>query len=179
MSQALGGFLPIPLQVTQQSGVVIDHAESKRRFPLSAFRADLPRCVMEIQMPEATDELALIGPDLAIVESGLGRCSARCMGRAHACLPGPAPEPHVADHRGIGGLSAAFRMSGEISFEIVRVQLPAPASVVAVVVLEPALDLGREMPRASRVGPELAAQAPDRILVMLEALVIPALDRGQ
>ena len=73
MHQLLGGLVPVPLDVTGESRVVIDDAEQQRCHPGPRGRQHLLRTVMEVEVPQTVHVLGLEAAHLALLEPCRGR----------------------------------------------------------------------------------------------------------
>ena len=92
MHQGLCGLIQVPLQMTDQAGVVIDDRQHQRCGPGPGTGEHLARAMMEVQMPQGVDVLRLVAAHLTGLEASGG-------------LLGPGRAPRIA------GDAAAARLA--------------------------------------------------------------------
>jgi hypothetical protein len=145
MDEALGGLTEIPLGVAGQARAVVEDREQDRVDPLPLVREYLERAVMEVQVPQATDVLGLVGTHLAAFTATL--CDAA---RSFAGLLEQPLGQHEAAERRVG------RQAPEVGKQdqVVEVELVAPLGMLLVL---PPQGLG-ELMCDRRLAPTVAAR---------------------
>jgi hypothetical protein len=158
--QHLGGFVGVPLQVTDQARAIVDDAEQQRREPGSGRREHLARAVMEIQVPQRRDVLDLEAAHLALFQAiARGqRAGGVALGGGAAHHPvglQVAPHARIGRHRGGG--------AGEGRGQVVAMQLGGPTGMIAVLRLQGLAGGGQHTREGPAVGAHAIAQHRHRI----------------
>jgi hypothetical protein len=102
MHQGLGGLIEVPLQVADQTRVVVDDRQHQRCGPGPGTGEHLARTVMEVQMPEGVNVLGLVAAHLAGLQAPGSLLSARGSPGIGAAAMQPGTL-HKTAHGGIGG----------------------------------------------------------------------------
>ena len=126
MGEALGTFAAVPLDVTGQARVVVEHAQHLGPDPASLSGQDLARGFVIVEVPEAVDVLGLVAAHLASFQTFPGEKLSGC-GMARKSSPAhKALALHVTQERGIGRERSDRGFAEHELLEVVVVQLHAP-----------------------------------------------------
>ncbi len=143
MHQGLGGLVPIPLEMADQAGVVVEDAQQQRGCPGTGRGQHRDRPMMEVGVPEAVDVLGLVAAHLQLFQApfrlpGTGGIALwRPLAEVPPCL-------EVAPDGAIGGDRPQGLVLCRQGQQVVVVQLDRPARVLPVLGLERLDDGSRE-----------------------------------
>lgn len=100
MHQAGGGLIQVPLQMAEQTAMVIEHAHQHGGHPLACAGQDLTRTMMEVPVPQGADVIDLEAAYLQALEpfTGRQRASAR---RLEPGLEKHGVDQHIASYAGV------------------------------------------------------------------------------
>ena len=177
MGEALGRFAAVPLDVTGQARVVVEHAQHLGPDPASLSDQDLARGLVVVEVPEAVDVLGLVAAHLASFQTFPGE---KLPGGRMARKPFPARQPlalHVTQERGVGRERSDGRLAEHELLEVVVVQLHAPRGVVVVLALHGLPQKRRETGLCADVLTNAVTQSADGIARCRKGAVVPPLDR--
>ena len=174
VDEDLGGLLQIPLQVTAQARVVIEEAEQDGRLPLARRRQHAALAVVEVGMPQRVAAGDLVAQHLA----GFGGRLVLDLVPLPGTLADQAAIAHRPRQRRVGRHRAQPGILLHQRLQIVVAQLCRPRGMGPVLLAQRRDQPRRHGPLAADVGPRLAAQRLDRVLILCPRPVVPALDRG-
>ena len=86
MHEILGGLGKVPLEVAAEPRMVVQDGQGDGPLPLAAGSEDLPRTVMEVEVPKRPHVLGFVAADLPVLASLGGNDFARAALRPHARL---------------------------------------------------------------------------------------------
>jgi len=127
--------------------------------------------VVEVQVPERVDILALVRAHLASLVAGLGLVGA---GTVSWTAPGTFEHPVVLEEaldRGVGGDGRAGRIGLQAGGQVVGVELVTPTGMSPVLGPQPLGRLGRDGPMGALIGAEPTRQRLDGVLDVAGGMV--------
>ena len=170
VDERLCGFLGVPLQVTAESGAVIEDAQQMGLCPLPVPTEDGARALVKVEVPETVDVGDLERAPLAYLE-GLFRV-------ARSLLPCPEETSltHVPSHRRVARKRGEARVLSSERAEIVVVELNRPSRMLAVEASNGVLERHRHARMGAGVLGHSASEDRERV-GRPASKVEPALDR--
>ena len=170
MHQHLGGFLQIPLQMTDQPRVIVDKAQQQRRDPGACSRQYLTRTMMEIGVPQTLNIFRFITAHLQSLQSCFGLAATRGIpfGNAFAVI---ASCLHVTAHGAVGRHRLQRRFLLCRREQIVVVQLHAPARMGPILHRQGLYQSRRELAESPGIVACVTAQGCHRVFGMTCGIV--------
>src|SRR5208283_5406242 len=170
-------FGQIPLQMATEPRVIVENAQQDRIRPATVAKQYPEGTMMEIQVPEPVDILALITAYFPGLVTMLGDLGARTVDRSAARPLEQAVAFHPAQQGNVGRQRAGLGLLLDHDRQVVEMKLVTPTGMLLVLLGQQLDEFGiiyRGMPAV--VGADLALERFHRPGFGTQRLVIPSLD---